>query len=190
MDQAKKELLYEYNRKEKKDGQEIEVAYTGIDRSVLSYLTGVLGADAMPILRDIYDTPGIGDRNRSTLRGVAGGYLGVSEDANIMINSRINEGFAKFASIDDKKKQKENRESGMRTVSYYLNKMGEGRSVAPETLQARQQYLSSLRAQTKDKEVLKMMDNTERRLKDMADPAKAKKLDSRFDSRRSSSQKR
>jgi len=190
MDQAKKELLYEYNRKEKKDGQEIEVAYTGIDRSVLGYLTGVLGADAMPILRDIYDTPGIGDRNRSTLRGVAGGYLGVSEDANIMINSRMNEGFAKFASIDDKKKEKENRESGMRTVSYYLNKMGEGRSVAPETLQARQQYLSSLRAQTKDKEVLKMMDNTERRLKDMADPEKAKKLDSRFDSRRSSSQKR
>ena len=190
MDQAKKELLYEYNRKEKKDGQEIEVAYTGIDRSVMDYLTGVLGADAMPILRDIYDTPDIGDRNRSTLRGIAANYMGVSEDADIMITSRMNEGFAKFASIDDKKKQKENRESGMRTVSYYLNKMGEGRSVAPETLQARQQYLSSLRAQTKDKEVLKMMDNTERRLKDMADPAKAKKLDSRFDSRRSSSQKR
>jgi hypothetical protein len=190
MDQAKLELLYEYNRKEKKDGQEIEVAYTGIDRSVLGYLTGVLGADAMPILRDIYDTPGIGDRNRSTLRGIAAGYVGVSEDANIMINSRMNEGFAKFASIDDKKKQKENRESGMRTVTYYLNKLGEGRSVAPETLQARQQYLSSLRAQTQDKEVLKMMDNTQRRLKDMSDPAKAKKLDSRFDSRRSSSKKR
>ena len=189
-DQAQKEMLYEYNRKEKKDGQEIEVAYTGIDRSVMDYLTGVLGADAMPILRDIYDTPDIGDRNRSTLRGIAANYVGVNEDANIIINSRMNEGFMKLASIDDKKKQKENRESGMRTVSYYLNKMGEGRSVPPETLQARQQYLSSLRVQIKDKEVLKMMDNTERRLKDMADPAKAKKLDSRFDSRRASSQKR
>ena len=156
----------------------------------MDYLTGVLGADAMPILRDIYDTPDIGDRNRSTLRGIAANYMGLSEDADIMITSRMNEGFAKFASINDKKKQKEYRESGMKTVSYYLNKMGEGRSVPPETLQARQQYLSSLRSQIKDKEVLKMMDNTERRLKDMADPAKAKKLDSRFDSRRSSSQKR
>ena len=53
MNQAKKELLFEYNRKEKKDGQEIEVAHTGIDRSVMGYLTGVLGKDAMPILRDV-----------------------------------------------------------------------------------------------------------------------------------------
>ena len=51
MDQAKKELLYEYNRTEKKDGQEIEVGYTGIDRSVMGCLTGVLGKDAMPIMR-------------------------------------------------------------------------------------------------------------------------------------------
>ena len=184
MDQAKKELLYEYNRKEKKDGQEIEVAYTGIDRSVLGYLTGVLGADAMPILRDIYDSPDIGERNRSTLRGIAAGYMGVNEDANIIVNSRMNEGFANFASIDDKKKQKENREQGMRTVTYYLNKLGEGRDVPLETIQSRQKYLVTLRAQTKDKEVLMMIDNTERRLKDMADPEKAKKMDSRFDSRR------
>ena len=94
MDQAKKELLYEYNRTEKKDGQEIEVGYTGIDRSVLSYLTGVLGKDAMPIIRDIYETPDLGDRNRSTLRQVAANYMGVSEDASIIVNSRMNEGFA------------------------------------------------------------------------------------------------
>jgi len=183
-DQALKEILYEYSRKEKKDGQEIEVAYTGIDRSVLGYLTGVLGADAMPILRDIYDSPDIGERNRSTLRGIAAGYMGVNEDANIIVNSRMNEGFANFASIDDKKKQKENREQGMRTVTYYLNKLGEGRDVPLETIQSRQKYLVTLRAQTKDKEVLMMIDNTERRLKDMADPEKAKKMDSRFDSRR------
>ena len=194
MDQAKKELLYEYNRKEKKDGQEIEVAYTGIDRSVLGYLTGVLGADAMPILRDIYDTPDIGDRNRSTLRQIAAGYMGVNEDANIIVNSRMNEGFALLASIDDKKKQKENRERGMRTLSYYLGRLGEGRNVPTETLQARQQYLSSLRAQTQDKEVLAWMDNTEKRLATMSeaanDPEKAKKLDSRFDARRNSNQNR
>ena len=183
-DQAQKEMLYEYNRKEKKDGQEIEVAYTGIDRSVLDYLTGVLGEKAMPIIRDVYDTPDIGERNRSTLRGIAANYMGVSEDADIMITSRMNEGFVKFASIDDKKKQKENRAQGMKTVTYYLNKLGEGRGVKPETLQARQQYLSSLRVQIKDKEVLKMMDNTQKQLQAMADPEKAKKMNGRFDATR------
>ena len=184
MNQAKKELLYEYNRKEKRDGQEIEVGYTGIDRSVLSYLTGVLGKDAMPIIRDIYDTPDIGDRNRSTLRGIAANYMGVSEDASIMINSRMNEGFALLASLDDKKKEKENRDRGLRTVSYYLGKLGEGKNVAPETLQARQNYLSSLRAQTQDKEALAWMDNTQKQLQAMGDPEKAKKMDGRFDARR------
>mgnify|MGYP003311588766 FL=1 len=138
----------------------------------------------MPILRDIYDTPDIGERNRSTLRGIAASYMGVSEDADIMITSRMNEGFAKFASIDDKKKEKENRAQGMRTVTYYLNKLGEGKGVKPETLQARQQYLSSLRVQVKDKEVLKMMDNTQKQLQAMADPEKAKRMSGRFDSRR------
>jgi len=183
-DQAQKEMLYEYIRKEKKDKQDIEVAYTGIDRSVMGYLTGVLGADAMPILRDIYDTPDIGERNRSTLRGIASNYMGVSEDADIIITRRMNEGFAKFASIDDKKKQEENRKQGMRTVTYYLNKLGEGKGVKPEILQARQQYLSSLRVQVKDKKVLEMMDNTQKQLQAMADPEKAKRMSGRFDSQR------
>lgn len=185
MDQAKKELLYEYNRTEKKDGQEIEVGYTGIDRSVLSYLTGVLGKDAMPIIRDIYETPDLGDRNRSTLRQVAANYMGVSEDASIIVNSRMNEGFALLASLDDKKKEKENRDRGLRTVGYYLGKLGEGKNVAPETLMARQNYLSSLRAQTQDKEVLAWMDNTQKQLQAMSDPEKAKNMSGRFDARRS-----
>ena len=185
MDQAKKELLYEYNRTEKKDGQEIEVGYTGIDRSVLSYLTGVLGKDAMPIIRDIYETPDLGDRNRSTLRQIAANYMGVSEDASIMVNSRMNEGFALLASLDDKKKEKENRDRGLRTVGYYLGKLGEGKNVAPETLMARQNYLSSLRAQTQDKEVLAWMDNTQKQLQAMGDPEKAKNMSGRFDARRS-----
>ena len=185
MDQAKKELLYEYNRTEKKDGQEVEVGYTGIDRSVLSYLTGVLGKDAMPIIRDIYETPDLGDRNRSTLRQVAANYMGVSEDASIIVNSRMNEGFAQLASLDDKKKEKENRDRGLRTVGYYLGKLGEGKNVAPETLMARQNYLSSLRAQTQDKEVLAWMDNTQKQLQAMGDPEKAKNMSGRFDARRS-----
>ena len=185
MDQAKKELLYEYNRTEKKDGQEVEVGYTGIDRAVLSYLTGVLGKDAMPIIRDIYETPDLGDRNRSTLRQVAANYMGVSEDASIIVNSRMNEGFALLASLDDKKKEKENRDRGLRTVSYYLGKLGEGKNVAPETLMARQNYLSSLRAQTQDKEVLAWMDNTQKQLQAMGDPEKAKNMSGRFDARRS-----
>tara|TARA_B100000676_G_C18065287_1_gene840558 strand:+ start:764 stop:2200 length:1437 start_codon:yes stop_codon:yes gene_type:complete len=185
MDQAKKELLYEYNRTEKKDGQEVEVGYTGIDRSVLSYLTGVLGKDAMPIIRDIYETPDLGDRNRSTLRQVAANYMGVSEDASIIVNSRMNEGFAQLASLDDKKMEKENRERGLRTIGYYLGKLGEGKNVAPETLMARQNYLSSLRAQTQDKEVLAWMDNTQKQLQAMGDPEKTKNMSGRFDARRS-----
>jgi hypothetical protein len=82
----------------------------------------------------------------------------------------------------------------MRTLSYYLGRLGEGRNVPTETLQARQQYLSSLRAQTQDKEVLAWMDNTEKRLATMSeaanDPEKAKRLDSRFDARRNSNQNR
>ena len=124
MNQAKRELLFEYNRKEKKDGQEIEVAHTGIDRSVMGYLTGVLGKDAMPILRDVYETPNLDDRVRSEIRKTAVNYIGVSEDSNIIVNSRINEGFALLASLDDKKQEKENRERGLRTISYYLGSLG------------------------------------------------------------------
>ena len=68
--------------------------------------------------------------------------------------------------------------------------MGEGKNVPIETIQSRQQYLSTLRVQTQDKEVLAWMDNVDRRLVTMSDPEKAKKLDSRFDSRRKPDQKR
>ena len=131
MNQAKKELLFEYNRKEKKDGQEIEVAHTGIDRSVMGYLTGVLGKDAMPILRDVYETPNLDDRIRGEIRRTAVNYVGVSEDSNIIVNSRMNEGFALLASLDDKKQEKENRERGLRTISYYLGSLGYGARFHP-----------------------------------------------------------
>jgi hypothetical protein len=185
---AKTQLLRDRKRTEKKDGKEIEVMVTEIDRSVLEYLTGVLGDGAMPILRNLYDQPDLGDRNRSTIRGVAARYLGVSEDANIIINNRVNEAFQRLATVGDK--QKENRSRGLGTISYYLSRMGEGKNVPIETIQSRQQYLSTLRVQTQDKEVLAWMDNVDRRLKDMSDPEKAKKLDSRFDSRRKPDQKR
>jgi hypothetical protein len=188
VDQAKTQLLRDRKRTEKKDGKEIEVMVTEIDRSVLEYLTGVLGDGAMPILRNLYDKPDLDDRNRSTIRGVAARYLGVSEDANIIINNRVNEAFQRLATVGDK--QKENRSRGLGTISYYLSRMGEGKNVPIETIQSRQQYLSTLRVQTQDKEVLAWMDNVDRRLKDMSDPEKAKKLDSRFDSRRKPDQKR
>ena len=53
---SQKRAALRNNRTEKKDGQEVEVGYTGIDRSVL-LPHGVLGKDAMPIIRDIYETP-------------------------------------------------------------------------------------------------------------------------------------
>ena len=114
--------------------------------------------------------------------------MGISEDANIIVNNRMNEGFQLLATVGDK--QKENRGRGLGTISYYLSKMGEGKNVPIETIQSRQQYLSTLRVQTQDKEVLAWMDNVDRRLKDMSDPEKAKKMDSRFDSRRSPDQRR
>ena len=183
MDQAKKELLFEYNRKEKKDGQEIEVAHTGIDRSVMGYLTGVLGKDAMPILRDVYETPNLDDRIRSEIRKTAVNYVGVSEDSNIIVNSRMNEGFALLASLDDKKQEKENRERGLRTISYYLGSLGYGREVSPDIIQQRRQFLNTLRPQSNDPEIQAMMDKLDKRFDTMADPEQAKKIDKKFDPR-------
>ena len=188
VEQAKNQLLRDRKRTEKRDGKEIEVMVTEIDRSVLDYLTGVLADGAMPILRNLYEKPDLGDRNRSTIRQVAARYMGISEDANIIVNNRMNEGFQLLATVGNK--QKENRGRGLGTISYYLSKMGEGKNVPIETIQSRQQYLSTLRVQTQDKEVLAWMDNVDRRLKDMSDPEKAKKRDSRFDSRRSPDQRR
>ena len=188
VEQAKNQLLRERNRIEKRDGVEIEVSVTEIDRSVLGYLTGVLGAKAAPILRNFYENPALDYSSRGKLSGAVASYVGISEDANILVNNRINECFALLATEGDK--QKENRGRGLGTISHYLSRMGEGKNVPIETIQARQQYLSTLRVQTQDKEVLALMDNVDRRLVAMSDPEKAKKLGSRFDSRRPSGQGR
>ena len=188
VEQAKNQLLRDRKRMEKRDGKEIEVMVTEIDRSVLGYLTGVLGARAAPILRNFYENPALDYYSRGKLSGAVASYVGISEDANILVNNRINECFALLATEGDK--QKENRGRGLGTISHYLSRMGEGKNVPMETIQARQQYLSTLRVQTQDKEVLALMDNVDRRLVAMSDPEKAKKLDSRFDSRRPSGQGR
>ena len=188
VEQAKTQLLRNRKRKEKKDGKEIEVTVTEVDRSVLGYLAGVLGAKATPILSHMYENPALDYANRGTLAGAVASYVGISEDANIIVNNRMNEGFQLLATVGNK--QKENRGRGLGTISYYLSKMGEGKNVPIETIQSRQQYLSTLRVQTQDKEVLAWMDNVDRRLVTMSDPEKAKKLDSRFDSRRSPDQRR
>jgi len=188
VEQAKNQLLRERNRIEKRDGVEIEVTVTEIDRSVLGYLTGVLGAKAAPILRNFYENPALDYSSRGKLSGAVASYVGISEDANILVNNRINECFALLATVGDK--QKENRGRGLGTISHYLSRMGEGKNVPIETIQARQQYLSTLRVQTQDKEVLALMDNVDRRLVAMSDPEKVKKLDSRFDSRRRPDQNR
>ena len=182
VDQAKTQLVRTGKRRQR-DGKEVEFTY--IDRSVLGYLTGVLGSKAMPILANLYDNPDLDDRNRSSIRQVAAKYVGISEDANIIINKRMVESFQMLASQDsDPNKQKRSRLDGLRNVQYYLGRLGEGRNVPAETLQARQQYLSTLRVQTQDKEVLVWMDRVDQRLIDMSDPEKAKKLDGRFDPRR------
>ena len=188
VEEAQKQLLVERTRRQRVDGKEVEVTVTEIDRSVLNYLSGVLGARSMPILSNIYDSPELDDRQRSSIRQVAARYMGVNEDANTIVNNRIDESFQLLATTGDK--QKENRGRGLGTISYYLTKMGEGKNVPIETIQARQQYLSTLRVQTQDKEVLALMDNVDRRLVAMSDPEKAKKLDSRFDSRRRPDQNR
>jgi len=181
MDQAKKELLYEYNRTEKKDGQEIEVGYTGIDRSVMGCLTGVLGKDAMPIMRKAHDDPRISDRDQGSIREIAARYLGQHEDANILVNLRFASSFQLLASTGEK--AKENRQRGIRTIEFYLRRLGEGRKVAPEVINQRQQFLATLRPQTTDKEVIAMMNKLDTHLNDMRDPEKAKKMNGRYDAR-------
>jgi len=182
VDQAKTQLV-RTGKQRQRDGKEIEVTY--IDRSVLGYLTGVLGSKSMPILRDVYDNAELDDRNRSSIRQIAAGYMGTNADADIIVNSRMAESFQMLVTEGaDAKKQKENRDRGLSNVRYYLGKLGEGRNVTVETIQSRQQYLATLRVQTQDKEVLVWMDRVNQRLKDMGDPEKAKKLDGRFDPRR------
>lgn len=182
VDQAKTQLV-RTGKQRQRDGKEIEVTY--IDRSVLGYLTGVLGSKSMPILRDVYDNAELDDRNRSSIRQIAAGYMGTNADADIIVNSRMAESFQMLVTEGaDAKKQKENRDRGLSNVRYYLGKLGEGRNVTVETIQSRQQYLSTLRVQTQDKEVLVWMDRVNQRLKDMSDPEKAKKLDRSFDPRR------
>ena len=180
VDQAQTQLVRTGKRRQR-DGKE-EVEYTYIDRSVLGYLTGVLGAKAMPILANLYDNPDLDDRNRRSIRQIAANYMGVSEDANVIVNKRMTESFQLLTATGDKARDK--RSQGLRNVQYYLGRLGEGRNVPAETLQARKQYLSTLRVQTQDKEVLVWMDRVDQRLKDMGDPEKAKKLDGRFDPRR------
>lgn len=179
VDQAKTQLV-RTGKQRQRDGKEIEVTY--IDRSVLGYLTGVLGSKSMPILRDVYDHPDLDDRNRSSIRQIAANYMGVSADANIIVNKRMTESFQLLAATGDK--ARDERSQGLRNVQYYLGRLGEGRNVPAKTLQARKQYLSTLRVQTQDKEVLVWMDRVDQRLIDMSDPEKAKKLDGRFDPRR------
>ena len=182
VDQAKTQLV-RTGKQRQRDGTEIEATY--IDRSVLGYLTGVLGSKSMPILRDVYDNAELDDRNRSSIRQIAAGYMGTNADADIIVNSRMAESFQMlFTEGADAKKQKENRDRGLSNVRYYLGKLGEGRNVTVETIQSRQQYLATLRVQTQDKEVLVWMDRVNQRLNDMGDPEKAKKLDGRFDPRR------
>ena len=178
VEEAKNQLLVERKRKQKIDGKEVEVMVTEIDSSVLSYLTGVLGARSMPILSNIYDSPDLDDRQRGRIRGAAARYLGVNEDANAIVNGRFNESFQWLTTTGDN--QKKDRAKGMDNIRYYLGRLGEGRNVPTETLQQRQQFLVNLRGKTNDKEVLAMMDKVDKRLKDMSDPEKAKKLDSRF----------
>ena len=178
VEEAKNQLLVERKRKQKIDGKEVEVMVTEIDSSVLSYLTGVLGARSMPILSNIYDSPDLDDRQRGRIRGAAARYLGVNEDANAIVNGRFNESFQWLTTTGDN--QKKDRAKGMDNIRYYLGRLGEGRNVPTETLQQRQQFLVNLRGKTNDKEVLAMMDKVDKRLKDMSDPEKAKKLDIRF----------
>jgi len=186
VDTAKTQLIRTGTYKDR-EGKEHERTY--IDGSVMGYLTGVLGKDAMPILRNVYDTPELDDRARSSIRQTAASYIGVSPDANIIINSRVTEGFKLLATVEgaDAKQQKANRDRGLGTIRYYLGRMGDNRNITPETLQARRDFLGSIRAQTNDKEVLVWMDRTTQRLDAMADPEKAKKLRG-FDPRRDPNQ--
>ncbi len=93
VEEAQKQLLVERTRKQRVDGKEVEVTVTEIDRSVLNSLSGVLGARSMPIFRNIYDSPDLDDRQRSSISGVAAKFIGTSEDANIIVNNRIDESF-------------------------------------------------------------------------------------------------
>ena len=156
-------------------------AHIYLDRAPLYYISGVLGKDSMPILRKTHDDPRISERDQGSIREIAARYLGQHEDANILVNSRFATSFQLLASTGEK--AKENRQRGIRTIEFYLRRLGEGREVAPEIVAQRQQFLATLRPQTTDKEVIAMMDKLDTHLNDMRDPEKAKKMNGRYDAR-------
>ena len=101
---AKTQLIRTSTYKDR-EGNEKERTY--IDGSVMSYLTGVLGEKAMPILSGVYDNPELDDRARSSIRQVAAKYIGINDDANIIVNRRMAESFKMLVTDGaDAKKQK------------------------------------------------------------------------------------
>lgn len=156
-------------------------AYIYLDRSPLYYIAGVLGKDSMPILRKAHDDSRISERDQGSIREIAARYLGQHEDANILVNSRFTSSFQLLSSTGEK--AKENRTRGMRTIEFYLRRLGEGREVAPEVIDQRQKFLATLRPQTSDQEVIAMMDKLDNHFNDMRDPEKAKKMNGRYDAR-------
>ena len=56
---------------------------------------------------------------RSQLRQIAAGYMGVSEKANVIVNSRVTEAFSMIATEGDAKEQQDMRRRGRKRSVLY-----------------------------------------------------------------------
>jgi len=173
VEQAQSELLVENQRKDREGNP---LTTLELDPTAMRYITEVLGERAMPILRPIYEqNPELSDGARGAIRRIAASNMGRSSDADAITTSRFQEGLKMMSKTEDKNSVGR----GVGLFKYYLTAMTSGRGATKENIDNRRQYLSSLRGQTKNAEVLTMMDKVDKRLVDMRDPEKAKKL-SRF----------
>ena len=143
-----------------------------VDGTVMAYINDVLDERAMPILARIYDNPEVPDNAKSDIRRTAVSNLGRSTDAENIIRSRFEEGFFLLTRKDDRK----SRGRGNELIDYYLTALTSSRNTDESIIASRRNFLSSLRGRTEDSSVQAKMEKVDRRLQDMMDPEKAKKL--------------
>ena len=143
-----------------------------LDRTVMGYLTEVLGERAMPMLARIYNDPNVPDNAKGDIRRTAASNVGRSTDADNIVRARFTEGVTMLAKTEDRRAVGR----GNELVNYYLHSLTSSRSADESSINSRRKFLSTLRGTTQDAKVLAKMDKVDQRLQDMLDPEKRKKL--------------
>jgi hypothetical protein len=148
-------------------------------RPANDYLRQFLKDDIMKLYKEAYANPNFDDSARATIRREAQNRMGENAAANAIIISRFGELMNELANppAEPVEGQLRSSRSNPRTgARSYLQALGQGRDLTPETIAGRKALLVKLRATTSDSEVTALMDKVDERLTALSDPEKAKNL--------------